>query len=152
MAHDLSSAFGQGEIYMLCAVISWAAYTIIGRNALRGLSALAATTYASIWGLMLLIGALLINPSHVEFNQLSWLSLGSIIYLGAFGTVVCFVWYYQGVKAIGPARTAIFTNLVPVFGVLLATILLNEQLLVSMLLGGILVIAGVAITNRSQAE
>lgn len=148
-AHDLSSAFGQGEVYMMCAVMSWAAYTIIGRYALKGLSAIAATTYAALWGLLLLIGTMLFNPPQIDIHKISWLSLGAVIYLGAFGTVICFVWYYQGVKAIGPSRTAIFNNLVPVFGVLLAMLLLGEPLLISMVLGGTLVVAGVTLTNRS---
>lgn len=149
-AHDLSSAFGQGEIYMLCAVMSWATYTIIGRYALKGLSALVATTYAALWGLLLLTVVMLLNPPQIDFNQLSWLSVGAVIYLGAFGTVICFVWYYQGVKAIGASRTVVFTNLVPVFGVLLAMLLLGEPILLSMLLGGALVIGGVTLTNRSS--
>ncbi|WP_293266845.1 DMT family transporter [Neptunomonas sp.] len=150
-AHDLSNVFGQGEIYMMCAVISWATYTIIGRYALKGLSPLAATTYATLWGLFLLMGTTLLFPPEPDFNQLSLLSIGSVIYLGAFGTVICFVWYYQGIKAIGPSRTAIFTNLVPVFGVLLAMLLLGEPILISMLLGGVLVILGVTMTNHSNA-
>lgn len=147
--YDLSSAFGQGEVYMICAVISWAAYTIIGRYALKGLSAIAATTYAAMWGLLLLIITLLFDPPQIDIHKLSWLSAGAVIYLGAFGTVICFVWYYQGVKAIGPSRTAIFNNLVPVFGVLLAMLLLGEPLLISMVIGGALVVAGVTLTNRS---
>ena len=43
-----------------------------------------------------------------------------------------------------------FTNLVPVFGVLLSVALLGEPLSASMLAGGALVIAGVALTNRAR--
>ena len=70
------------------------------------------------------------------------------MYLGAFGTVIGFVWYYEGVKAIGPARTAVFNNLVPVFGITLGAVLLGEPVLLSMIVGGLLVIAGVSLTNR----
>lgn len=58
------------------------------------------------------------------------------------------MWYSQGIRALGPARTAVFTNLVPVFGVLLSVVLLGESLTRSMLAGGVLVIAGVMLTNR----
>ena len=59
-----------------------------------------------------------------------------------------FIWYYEGVKAIGASRTAVFNNLVPVFGVSLAALLLGEQVLASMVAGGVLVAAGVTLTNR----
>lgn len=151
-AHDLSAAFGKGELYMLCAVASWAVYTIIGRYALKTLSAMVATTYAALWGLALLACGMAFEFSRQQIVAPPWPAIGSIIYLGAFGTVIAFVWYYQGVKVIGPSRTAIFNNLVPMFGVLLATTLLGEPLYVSMVIGGALVIAGVAITNMRTSN
>jgi hypothetical protein len=52
------------------------------------------------------------------------------------------------IKTIGAAQTAVFTNFVPLFGILLGALLLNEQISHSMLLGGALVIIGVILTNR----
>lgn len=145
---DLSHALGIGELLMLCAIASWAAYTILGRHALKGLSPIAATTYASLWGLLLLaIGAGFELP-QVHTSQFSWQVIVSLLYLGAFGTVIAFIWYNEGIKAIGPARTAVFTNLVPVFGVALGALMLHETILISMVVGGMLVIAGVSLTNR----
>lgn len=151
-ARDLSRDFGPGEGYMLGAVLSWAAYTIIGRFALRGLSPIAATTYAALWGVLLLGIASVPEWPEVQLAAFSGQVIASIVYLGALGTVVGFVWYYQGVRALGPSRTSVFNNLVPVFGVLLATVLLGEPLLWSMLAGGALVIAGVSLTNRTPAR
>ena len=74
--------------------------------------------------------------------------MAALVYLGAVGTVIGFVWYYEGVKAIGPARTAVFNNLVPVFGIGLGALMLGEPILISMVVGGILVITGVLLTNR----
>jgi len=146
--HDISQSIGVGELMMLGAASCWAAYTLVGRAALKGLSPIAATTYASLWGL----GFLLITASR-ELPNVAWASLGwqvwaSVTYLGAFGTVVAFVWWYEGVKALGPARTAVFNNLVPVFGVSLAALMLGEQVMASMIAGGLLVATGVTITNR----
>lgn len=76
---------------------------------------------------------------------------GSLLYIGAFGTVVGFVWYYEGVKRIGASRAAIFTNLVPVFGVLLSALLLDEALTLSMVTGVLLAVAGVTIMNMTVA-
>lgn len=146
--HDMSHAFGTGELLMFFGVASWAAYTILGRNTLRGLSPIAATTYASLWGLLLLaIGAAFELP-QVQTSHFTWQVIFSLLYLGAFGTVIAFVWYSEGIKAIGPARTVVFTNLVPVFGISLGALMLGESILISMVIGGVLVIAGVTLTNR----
>jgi len=80
------------------------------------------------------------------------LSLGvvaAILYLGVLGTAVAFVWYYRAVQVLGPARTVIFNNLVPVFGATFGVLLLGEPLSASMILGGILAVSGVMLVSRA---
>ncbi len=144
---DITQSIGYGEALMFCAISAWAGYTIIGRHALKGLSPVAATTYAALWGLLLLGTCAVFEAAAGGPTRFAWHIWAAIAYLGIFGTVVGFIWYYEGVKAIGPARTAVFNNLVPVFGILLAALLLSEPVLVSMIVGGALVIGGVTLTN-----
>ncbi|HEX4916726.1 MAG TPA: DMT family transporter, partial [Limnobacter sp.] len=112
--HDIRSAFGVGETMMLAAVASWAVYTLISRKAMESLSPLAATTYATLWGLGFLTLTAASELGGIEWSAVPWTVWLALLYLGAFGTVVAFVWYYEGVRAVGPSRTAVFTNLVPV--------------------------------------
>lgn len=150
-ARDLSSALGKGELFMLMAVVAWAAYTIIGRNAMKTLSPLVATSYASLWGLLMLAVLAIPELPGFDWSRFDLSVFGALLYIGAFGTVIGFVWYYEGVKRIGPSRAAIFTNLVPVFGVLLAALLLGEPLSLSMITGGALAVLGVTIMNLSRS-
>lgn len=147
--YDIGRSIGTGELLMFTAITAWAAYTLIGRKVLKDLSPIAATTYASLWGFLFLGTGSAFEIGTVNWSALSWQVWFSIFYLGAFGTVIAFIWYYEGVKAIGPSRTAVFNNLVPAFGVLLAALLLGEPVLVSMVVGGALAIIGVTITNRT---
>ena len=77
-----------------------------------------------------------------------WLN---ITYLAMFGTVLAFVWFYKGVHALGAARAAQFINLVPVSGVCLGVLLLDEPVTTPLLVGGVLVIFGLWLTNRPVA-
>lgn len=142
------NVFGIGEWSMIGAATCWAVYTVLGRHALKGLTPIASTTYAALWGFALLVEASFLIPQGAAPTAVSWQAVAAMLYLGVFGTVVAFVLYYQGVKAIGPARTAVFNNLIPAFGVLLGTVLLGERLYISMIIGGALVISGVVLTNR----
>jgi drug/metabolite transporter (DMT)-like permease len=146
--HDISQSIGAGELLMFCGISSWAAYTLIGRVMLKGLTPIAATTYAALWGLALLSIGAAFEYSSIDWSKFNWQVWTSIVYLGAFGTVIGFVWYYEGVKAIGPSRTAVFNNLVPAFGIVLASVLLGEPILASMVAGGVLAVIGVTLTNR----
>jgi drug/metabolite transporter (DMT)-like permease len=145
---DIRQSLGLGELMMLGAVLSWATYTLISRKALETLSPIAATTYGTLWGFVFLsIGAI------GEFREIDWMLLDwrvwtSVFYLGAFGTVLAFIWYYQGIQRVGPSRTAIFTNLVPAFGVLFSVVLLGEPILISMVIGGLIAALGVSLVNK----
>lgn len=144
----ISESIGMGELLMFGAISCWVAYSIIGQHALKGLSPVAATTYAALWGTLLLIVSSVLEWPALDIHLITWQTVVALIYLGAFGTVIGFVWYYEGIIAIGPSRTAIFNNLVPVFGIALSALFLQEPVLISMIVGGMLVVAGVSMTNR----
>ena len=145
---DMGPSFGLGETMMILAVASWAAYTLISRKALESLSPIAATTYATLWGLAFLAAGAAGEVASIPWMSLGWQAWAAIIYLGAVGTVLGFIWYYEGIRAVGPSRTAVFTNLVPAFGVMLSAVLLGEDILASMLVGGAISVMGVTLTNR----
>ncbi|WP_233189430.1 DMT family transporter [Geothermobacter hydrogeniphilus] len=146
----LQGGIGRGELLIFGCVLSWTLYSVIGKTAMRGLSPLAAVCWSSLAGTLLLLIPALLQGSFAEALGLafsSWLSIG---YLGLFGTVVSFLWYFQGIEAIGPSRAAVFINFVPVNGVLLATLLLGEALSPSLLVGGILVVTGACLANAPR--
>jgi drug/metabolite transporter (DMT)-like permease len=58
------------------------------------------------------------------------------------------VWWYDAVAILGSSRTAIFNNLVPVFAVSFASVILNESITWSTVAGGGLVIGGVLLVNK----
>jgi drug/metabolite transporter (DMT)-like permease len=135
---------------MLGGALCWAVYTIISRYALAGdraPSALALTTITTLWAAALLSVGFPLEWSDWSLGAVSVEAWASILYLGAGGTALAFVWYAQGLAKLGPARASVFNNLVPVFGVLLGTWLLNEALLASMVVGGLIALLGVSLTN-----
>jgi drug/metabolite transporter (DMT)-like permease len=143
-----NGGLGLGELYMFAAVTSWALYTILGRKVLGGLTPLAATNYAALWGTLML--GLVAAPAFDTLHptQFDARMVVSLLYLGVFGTAVAFVWYYMSVKKVGASTTSIFNNLVPVFGVAISVLVLGEPLLVSMMVGGAVTILGVLMVSR----
>lgn len=139
---------GAGELLIFGCVLSWSLFTLIGRQLMPGLSPLTIITYASLLG-----GIALLFPAAPQMAALAgagWPVWLSILYLGVFGTGLGFVWYYDGVRDIGPTRSGIFINLVPAWALLLGALVLGERILPAALLGGALIVAGVTITNYSR--
>ncbi|SDZ74327.1 Permease of the drug/metabolite transporter (DMT) superfamily [Desulfuromusa kysingii] len=144
----LYRGIGTGELYIFGCVISWVTYSLVGRAAMRNLSPLVAVTYSAVIGAVLLFPAACLEglAGQIKDYPMSvWLSL---LYLGLCGTVVAFVWYYQGIQKIGSTRAGQFINFVPISAILLSAWLLDEPLRLSLLSGVLLVSSGVYLTNR----
>jgi len=133
---------------MFGAVCAWAAYTLIGRTVLADLTPLAASAYASLFGTAMLAIVAVPDLGRLGWQVLSPGVVAAVLYLGVLGTGVAFVWYYRAVKELGPARTVIFNNLVPVFGAIFGVVLLGETRSLSMLVGGAIAVAGVMLVSR----
>ncbi len=143
----LTSGIGTGEFYIFGCVICWVIYSLVGRAAMHTFTPLVAVTYSALCGTVLLFPAACAEGlfAHIaDYSLPAWLSL---IYLGLFGTVLGFVWYYQGIQRIGSTRAGQFINFVPVFAILLSAWLLDEPLTASLLSGVVLVSSGVYLTN-----
>lgn len=149
VASTVSGAIGTGELLMFGGVCAWAAYTLIGRTVLEGLTPFSATTYAALWGTLMLALASIPDFRGLGVQDFGLPVILSLIYLGVLGTGVAFVWYYRALQELGAARTVIFNNLVPVFGATFGVLLLGEPLLPSMLIGGTVAVTGVMMVSRT---
>jgi len=143
----LKGSVGWGEFYIFCCVLTWVTYTLIGKAIMKDLSPFIPVFYSSVVG-----AAALFVPAYFEGMMRDWVHYATadwfgIFYLGFFGTVLGFVWYYQGIKMIGPMKAGQFINFVPISAVLLSFFILGEPITLSLLVGAIFVISGVYLTN-----
>ncbi len=144
--------FGLGELYIFGCVLCWVSYSLIGKKVMLELNPLIAVTYSSVIGTMALA-----VPAYYEgivihvqnYSIMEWLSL---FYLGFFGTVLGFVWYYQGIKKLGPTKAGIFINFVPISAIVLAFCILDESITLLLVIGTVLVSVGVYLTNRKTIQ
>jgi drug/metabolite transporter (DMT)-like permease len=143
-----SLELGPGELLLILCIFMWSAYTLLGRVALSGLPALALTAYVMTAGAVMLA-----VPAWFETQPLSrvtWQSWAALGYLIVFGTVLPFLWFYEGVKALGAARAAQFINLVPPLAVAESVLILGEPMTPALYVGTALVVAGLYLTNRRR--
>ena len=145
----LQGNLGLGELYICGCVLSWVAYSLIGKVALTRLSPLVSVTYACLIGAFLLLPPALFEGLRFNVTSYSYAAWFSIIYLGVFGTSLGFIWYYEGIRTIGPSRAGVFINLVPICAIIMAFFILDEAVDASIVLGAIFVFTGVYLTNRS---
>lgn len=145
----INFTFNIGDLIVIVAVFCWSIYSLLVKqyaDRLPGFS----TFLVSIG-----IGAIMLVPfSAYELATLEspiiWSSktIGAILFLGIFASIVAFLSWNKGVVEIGANHAGIFLNLIPVFATIFATIFLGEQLHFAQIIGGLAVIGGVILTNR----
>lgn len=140
-----------GDLLILGCVLSWVIYSVFSRGLSLALGPLATVSY-SIWlgTLMLCVAAAVLGSGAWQVpSPGQWLSL---LYLGAIGSALAYLWYYDGIRQIGATRAGVFIALNPLTAVLFGTLLLDERITAQIALGGALAIAGIYLCNRLPRE
>ena len=146
-----------GDLLTLSAAMCWAIYTAFGANVLRRHSPLKTTTWAVVAGTVFLaplgIGQLL--SSGIEGGLEAAIASGvlaaavlAILYSGTMAAGVANVVIFHAIKLVGPTRITALQSLVPAMAVVLAAIFLNEPIRPGQIVGGVIILAGVAILRR----
>jgi drug/metabolite transporter (DMT)-like permease len=136
-----------GDVWMITAGLIFAIYTLLVKNKPTQLSPL---TYLSI---LFLFGTAFLFPAYLIDMQVSKAFVWNaeiilvFIYLGIGASVLAFLFWNLSIARIGPARTTLFTTLIPIFSTIQAIWLLNEAYSWFILLSLILVLTGLFIAN-----
>ena len=135
-----------GNTLIFFGAIVWALYTTFSRPIYQEISATKFQFYATLygWGFLVLF-ALFEHPWNINLKANS---LGGIIYLGVFAAAIANSAFSYGIKKLGPTKTSIFVNLVPIIGIFFSILLLNEKFVFWYIISFLFIISGVTIINR----
>jgi drug/metabolite transporter (DMT)-like permease len=149
---DLAALLGfginVGDAFLLLAVFFWSAYTVMFRQAPHELDQ---------WALMLVLSGLtvpMVAPFYaIEWSMrggfdLDWRNAGLIFYAGFCSSVLAYLCWNRGVATLGAARAGVAQYLMPVFGALLAHLILDEQIGWYHYVGAALIFGGIALSSR----
>ncbi len=148
----LAGNIGTGEILLFICVLCWTAYSLIGRKMMKELSPLKLIAYSNVVGTIALLPPALMEGLLDGFGRYSFKSWFCIIYMALLATVTGCLWYYEGIKKIGPVKAGLFINLIPIWAIILSYFILHEAVTVSLLIGATLVVSGVYLTSRTPKE
>lgn len=128
LATLLNISAQKGELLMVLAVSCWAVYSVLVKKYIAGFKPVIMSFYAFLsCALITFPFALkegLLNASSVA-PQSAWLS---IVYMAVFASVLGYWIQQSSIQKIGPAKTNIFINIVPVFSMTMAWIFLGETI------------------------
>lgn len=106
---------------------------------------------ALVFAVVLFVGAWMTGHagSLADVSATAWLSA---LVAGALYYGVSFWFYRRGLRTCSPAVAGLFINLVPVFGVTAAAVLLDERLVGRQWVGGAIVLTAVTVLALVQSR
>ena len=153
----VTAASLRGDLMLMGAVLCWALYTMGARPLMERHSPVGVTA------LSMLIGTAIYVPiTAPALARVDWGSVGAwtwlkLVYSAIFSICVAYTIWYAAVRAIGSARTAVYSNLMPIVAMITAWVWLHEPMEATKVLGAAAVLAGVAVARvqrfgRTMAE
>ena len=139
----MSLKFAIGDLYMLFAVILFAVYTLTIKIRPKEISQSAFFYLMVIIGLIPLLAAMIFTYASNNAHALDTKSALILIYVGVFPSALGFILWNMAIAKIGAIKGGIIYDSIPFFSSLEAVILLHENLLISQVVGGLLILAGI---------
>lgn len=136
-----------GNSLILLAVLSAALYMIVARHLSAELSVTEITFYQVFYGMLFLLPVFLFHLPNVDWTTITSESAFALIFLILGATVIAFLAYNFAISKINVSKAAVFLNGIPVVSVIVSALLLGERLGSYQFIGGVVVIAGVTLTN-----
>jgi drug/metabolite transporter (DMT)-like permease len=145
---DLASDHFFGDMLVLLASLAFALYLILIKDISRKYGALYSNGISMITGFILFIPVFMLWPIEykiVEITTTEWLQ---IAYLGIVMSGFAYAIWFIALKRIASSKIAVFNNLQPVFTTILSILIFQHELTVQFVIGGMIIIAGVILTQR----
>ena len=143
--------FNKGDIIFMVALVIFGLYSVLSlkRPNIHGLSFVGFTFgCGAVCLIPLLVRELLTRP----VMQLDTTNLLTLFYVAVFPSTLAYLCFNRGVQLIGANRAAPFFHVVPVFGSVMAIVFLGEHPQLFHLIGFALVLTGVFVASRKQAN
>jgi drug/metabolite transporter (DMT)-like permease len=138
----------QGDVMLMGAVVCWALYTIGARPLMERHSPVGVTALSMLLGTMLYVPLAAPRLSRVPWAAISPITWVKLVYSALFALCVAYTIWYAAVRAIGSARTSVYSNLLPIVAMITAWLWLHEPIGTAKILGAAAVLAGVALTRQ----
>ncbi len=148
LSKDIGSSAGSaiGQAAIIIASVFYAVSGVYARKSTQNVPGILRSTGPLLSASIVMWLAVLTTGNDVHFPAmgLTWIAL---LFLGIVGSGLAFILAYYLIHEIGPTRTSMVTYIFPLGGVLLGAIFLHEVLTWQLLLGGLLIVSSLMITN-----
>jgi drug/metabolite transporter (DMT)-like permease len=136
-----------GDLMTFGAVCCWAIYSLGARPLMTRHSPVGVTGLSMAFGTAMYVPMMWPRVAATDWTTVSGWTLGLLVYSALFALCIAYTIWYLAVRQIGSARTAVYSNLVPIVALAAAALFIAEPVDRWKVLGAAAVLAGVALTR-----
>jgi drug/metabolite transporter (DMT)-like permease len=136
-----------GDFLILCGSLCWAIYTVLLKPHTHDIGGIQLSALTMLGGAIPLLIVAARPIAHTNWSAMPLSGWGAVAYSGLGALVIAYLFWYRGVRVLGPTRTAMYSNLQPALGVFLAWAMLNEAPTPWQLVGVAFIISGLLLTR-----
>jgi drug/metabolite transporter (DMT)-like permease len=137
-----------GDFLVLTGSLAWAIYTVLLKPYTHHVPGLQVSAFTMLGGAVPLMFIALPAIVHASWRTVPVIGWGALLYSGIFALVIAYLFWYHGLRVIGPTRTAMFSNVQPIVAVIVAWIMLNETPTVWQGMGTACIMTGLLLTRE----
>lgn len=142
--------FAIGDIWMLCAALIWAFYSIAVKKRPADLDPLVMLTVITGIGALILLPAYLWESATYKVMPISTTAFLTVGYITLIASLLAYVCYNKGVSLIGPSKAGPAIHMMPGWVAILAFVFLGERLESYHILGIACIAAGIFLNSRKE--
>jgi drug/metabolite transporter (DMT)-like permease len=144
----LTLNFNKGDLFMIVAIIAWGIYSAYLRKRTFDVSLLSLVHIICTFGLVFLLPLFVLDLVQGKIIEMNSNLFYILIYIAIFPSIGSYYCWAGAVSIIGANRAGIFLSLIPLFSTILAILLFNEKFLFFHLIGSVLIILGLFLSNK----
>lgn len=139
-----------GDFVIIFSSVGWAIFSVLFKKFNLSIPLLPFLLLTAIIGDLTLLPCYLVELKLGYQLQWSMVNVSYILYTALFSSIIAYSAWNRGVSEAGPGIAALFFNLFPVFGTMLAVIFLGETIRAYHVAGFMLVITGIYLVAKYQ--
>ncbi|HEX7622177.1 MAG TPA: DMT family transporter [Anaeromyxobacteraceae bacterium] len=137
----------RGDLLVLASTLNWALYTVLGHGTIRRLGPTRATAGTMLLGWLMLAPLFLAHAGWSEFARLSAPGWCALLFLGVAASALGYLFWYGALERVEASRVAALLYLEPLVTLAAAVAVLGEQVGITTVAGGLLVLGGVLLVQ-----
>jgi drug/metabolite transporter (DMT)-like permease len=139
-----------GDLITMLGTLGFAVYAVYGKKYVDQYDALSMLTFNNVSAAIILLPLAVYEGAHLRWSKVGWVGWAGMAHMAILSSVVAYLMFYWILRYISASRLAAISYFEPIAVVILSIFFLGEQITRSLIVGGVLVLFGVYLTETGR--